>query len=135
MLHKGNIIGIIIGVVLLLVAFGFVISPLDSVTTYKASSTKDDSNGNVGSLELNPIQWEQFKTDLFNDKVDITRVNYIDSGNNKLVQFQNITVDQNFPFGVVNPVIGKLGGSMPITIEFICFILGGVIIFISFASE
>ena len=129
--NKGNIIGIVIGVILLLVAVGLIISPLDGVTTYEASSSKTDSNGNVSSLELNPEQWEQFKTDLYNDKVDITEVKYIDSGENKLVQFRNIIVDQNFPFGVVNPVVGKRGNSPPIIMELICFILSAIAIIVS----
>jgi hypothetical protein len=134
MQHKGDIIWLAIGIVLLLAGICIVISPLDKVVRYEASSTIEDSGGNVSSVELNPTQWEQFKTDLFNDKIDITQVKYIDSGDNKLVQFQDIPVDINFPFGVVTPVIGKRTNSAPVIIETLCFIVGGITVFFSGAS-
>ena len=134
MQHKGNIIGLAIGIVLLLAGICIVISPLDKVVRYEASSYIEDSSGNVSSIELNPTQWEQFKTDLFNDKIDITQVKYIDSGDNKLVQFHDIPVDKNFPFGVVTPISRKRTNSAPRNIEFVCIIVGGQIVLFSVAS-
>ena len=101
---------------ILLAGLVIVISPLDKKVDYFAS----------GEIQLNQTQWQEFKTDCYKDKTDISTVVVLDSGEQILVQFNDLCVDKNFPFGTIKHTDGKANNSMGQIIEALCIAIGGI---------
>ena len=68
---------------ILLVGFAIVISPLDKKVDYFAS----------GEIQLNQTQWQEFKTDCYKDKTDIHKKH----GLNQFISIYNAHKDRFIP--------------------------------------
>jgi len=121
---------ILFGIILLLswiAAFALLISPLDLDTTHNfAYSSKPNSSGYASSMEMTSVQWEQFKNELYLNKISTNAISYLDSGDLKLVTFNGILVNKDFNFGYILPSTRKTNGSSAQNIEQVLFAISGV---------
>jgi hypothetical protein len=108
-----------ISLVILATGIALIVSPIDKITTYKAS----------GELLQTPSQWETTKVVLAENKVELGQITVLDHGSTLLVQFTGLTVHKDFPYGSITTVIGK--GSTGSTLEHLFTVLGVVATFIT----
>jgi len=89
---KWAILILVISILMILTAIGIAISDWQTEYVYTTS----------GEYLMTTPQWEQFKLDLFNDKFsDIKDVFYLDSGDTKVVSFNDMKVENNFKWGTI----------------------------------
>ena len=86
---------------MLLSGIGITISDWQSETVYETS----------GEYLMTSSEWEQFKIDLYNDEYsDIKDVTYLDSGELKLVSFEDMRVEEDFAWGELANYDQKIRG-------------------------
>ena len=84
---------LVVAIIVLGVGLYLKLSDLGEYSYYSAS----------GRLELNTEQWEDFKSEIYKQpEVRFNQINYLNSGELKLVSFDNIHVSENFPYGEIS---------------------------------
>lgn len=113
---KGSTILFIFFVCLLVAGVCILLSDLGGEYYYYAS----------GRLMMDDAEWEQFKIDLYhNGNANLERVEVLNAGGDKLVQFSGIRVSEDFKYGKVTEVLSK-EESLWVWIETIFIFVGAV---------
>ena len=110
---------VILAFITVLVGVGLCISSIDQQTAYHAT----------GEVLVTPTQWEALKETFAQTDVNLANVQTLDNAGNLLVQFTDINVNSNFPYGTVTVTKGKALGSPAQTAEGVCIGVGfGVLV-------
>jgi hypothetical protein len=89
-----------------------------------------------GRLMMDDVEWEQFKIDLYNDgDVDLKDVEVLNAGGDKLVQFDDLRVSEDFKYGEVIEVFSKRCSSPWAWMEVIFIPVGTVGVVVSGLSR
>lgn len=85
----------------------------------------------TGRLMMDDAQWEQFKIDLYhNGDADLEDVEVLNAGGDKLVQFDNLRVSEDFKYGEVTEDFSKRYNRLWYSLEFCLVLIGGIGVFL-----